>query len=70
MKLQSLAVIFVIIILPVTLVISEYIQLQLNSVVLMSQFDAKLNDATYDAIRAYQLNEQNATTEKIGNEKS
>lgn len=69
MKLQSLAVIFVIIILPVSLVMSEYIQLQLDSVVLMSQYDAKLNDATYDAIRAYQLNEQNSTTDRIANEK-
>lgn len=69
MKLQSLAVIFVIIILPVSLVMSEYIQLQLDSVVLMSTYDAKLNDATYDAIRAYQLNEQNATTDGINNEK-
>lgn len=69
MKLQSLAVIFVIIILPISLVMSEYIQLQLDSVVLMGLYDAHLNDATYDAIRAYQLNEQNATTDKIGNEK-
>lgn len=69
MKLQSLAVIFVIIILPVSLVVSEYIQLQLDSVVLMASYDAKLNDATYDAIRAYQLNEQNATTDGINNEK-
>lgn len=69
MKLQSLAVIFVIIILPISLVMSEYIQLQLDSVVLMSSYDAKLNDATYDAMRAYQLNEQNTTTDGVKNEK-
>ena len=59
MKLQHLAIIFVIIMLPISMVISSYIQTQIDTISLQSQYSTKLQTATYDAIRAFQLNTLN-----------
>lgn len=56
MKLQYLAIIFVIIILPISLIVGEYIQAQVDTIYLQTSYNKKLQDATYDAIKAFQLN--------------
>lgn len=71
MKLQYLMVIFAIIIIPISLVISVYVQTQMDTIVLQTSYHNLLNNATYDAIKAFQLNENNSdsqqdiTTEKM-----
>lgn len=65
MKLQYLAVIFIIIILPITIVFSEYIGNQISTLKIQNEYDAKLFNSTYDAIKAYQLNTiNNAMSDK------
>lgn len=56
MKIQSLAIIFVILILPISLVLTSYTQSRVETLNLQSQYDSKLNDATFDAVKAYQIN--------------
>ena len=61
MKLQSIAVIFAIIVIPVTLILSSYIGIQIDTANLKQEYDTKLLDATHDAVVAFQLNSsQNA----------
>lgn len=69
MKLQSWIVIFSIIVIPIVLVMSLYIQVQINYVNLQSNYDTILNNATYDAIKAFQINELNSMTQNIAQEK-
>ena len=59
MKLQHLAIVFVIIILPISMVISQYIQTQIDTISLQTQYNNKLQTATHDAIKAFQLNTLN-----------
>ena len=65
MKLQNLAVIFIIIIMPIVIVFSEYINNQIDTVKTEKIYDAKLLDSTYDTVKAYQLNTiNNAISDK------
>lgn len=59
MKYQNFAIIFVIIILPLSMVLSYYIQMQSDTITLQTKYQNKLNDSAYDAIAAYQLNSLN-----------
>lgn len=59
MKLQTLAVIFVLIILPISIVLSEYIQVQIETLSVQSQYDSQLLNATHDAVVAFQRNTVN-----------
>ena len=59
MKLQYLAVIFIIIIMPIEIVLSQYIDYQIDAINLKHTYNTKLLDATYDSIKAYQLNTVN-----------
>lgn len=56
MKIQYLAIIFVIIILPISIVISSYIQTQIDTISLQTTYSTKLQTATADAIKSFQLN--------------
>ena len=56
MKLQHLAIVFIIIILPITIVLSAYIGKQIDTINLQNRYSGKLQNATYDAIKAFQLN--------------
>ncbi len=69
MKLQHLTVIFVIIILPITFIMSVYMQAQVDTIVLQSNYSAKLLDATYDAIKAFQLNTVNNRYSSVSDSK-
>lgn len=56
MKIQNLAVLFVILILPISLVLATYTKARVETISLQTQYDSKLNDATHDALKAYQIN--------------
>ena len=53
MKIQSLAIIFIIIILPISLVLTSYTHNRVSTINMQTRYDSKLNDATYDALKAY-----------------
>ena len=59
MKIQSLAVIFIIIVLPISLVLNEYTRTRIKTLSYQSDYDSKLIDSTYDALKAYQINALN-----------
>ena len=69
MKLQTLAIIFILIILPISLVMSIYMQNQIKTLNYQISYDSKLYTATYDAIKAFQLNTVNNTQSDLANSK-
>lgn len=69
MKFQYLGVIFIIIILPIAMVMSFYIQQQMEVLKVQADYKAKLNDATHDAIKAFQLNTTNSYYSTISDSK-
>ena len=69
MKIQNLAVIFIIIILPISIVLSSFTKNRVNVISMQSTNDSKLNDATHDAIKAYQLNSFKNDTSYYANSK-
>lgn len=56
MKLQYIAVIFIIIIVPISLVLAEYLNVQIGTITNQTFYAKQLNEATYDTIKAYQFN--------------
>ena len=69
MKLQYLAVIFVIIILPISLVMASYIQNQIDAIMLQTAYDKNLINSTHDAVMAFQLNTTNNKYASISDSK-
>ena len=69
MKIQNLAIIFIIIILPISLVFATYTKNRIETINLQSNYDSKLNDATHDALKAYQLNSFSSDTADYTNSK-
>ena len=69
MKLQHLAIIFVIIILPITMVVTQYIQTQIDTIGLQTTYTSKLQNATYDAIKAFQINTINNKYSSVSDSK-
>lgn len=69
MSLQSLAVIFIIIILPISMILTVYVQNQVETLELQVSYDTKLTNATYDALKAFQLNTVNSSTSDLSNSK-
>ena len=61
MKIQYLAVIFIIIIMPIIIVFSEFLGTQINIIKTEESYDAKLLNSTYDCIKALQLNTINSS---------
>ena len=56
MKIQHLAIVFIIIILPISMVLSYYTGSQIKTVKARQTYNSKLLTATYDAIKSFQLN--------------
>lgn len=56
MRIQNLAVIFVIIVLPMTLVLQAYIRNLTGVTNIEARYNEILMSSTYDAVRAYQMN--------------
>jgi len=69
MNLQTIAVIFAIIIIPISLVLSAYIGTHIDTLVYQSQYDTKLAEATYDAVKAFQINTLNNQYSTISDSK-
>lgn len=69
MKLQNLAVLFIIIILPISIILSSYVGNQVKTASLQASYDTKLNNATYDALKAFQINTINSDSSDIANSK-
>lgn len=69
MKIQELGIIFIIIIIPISFILSIYTQFQIATVNLQTLYDTKLTSATFDAIKAFQINTTNSTTSDITNSK-
>ena len=69
MKIQGLAVIAIIILLPMTMILNNYSTNQIKTLQLQISYDSKLQSATYDAIKAFQLNMSNSTTSDLANSK-
>ena len=59
MKLQGLSVIFCVIAVPVILILTYYIQAQVDTIALQASYDTKLLDATHDAMVALEINTAN-----------
>lgn len=69
MKIQNLAIIFIIIILPISLVLSSYMQGRVTTLKNQLNYDTKLYNATYDAVKAFQINTLNSDTSNQANSK-
>ena len=59
MKLQGVSVIFALIVLPLILVLTYYIQLQVDTIEMQNEYDRKLLDSTYGAMSAFEINTAN-----------
>lgn len=69
MKIQSLAIIFIIIVLPISLVLATYTQYQSKTLSLQSTYDSRLIDSTYDAVKAFQINTLSNTSSDVASSK-
>lgn len=69
MKIQNLAVIFIIIILPISMILTSYTRNHVKTLNLQTSYDAKLNNATSEALKAFQLNTVNSSTSDLSNSK-
>ena len=69
MKIQNLAVIFIIIMLPISMVLTAYVQNQIQTLELQISYDKKLTNATYDSLKAFQLNTVNSGSSDLANSK-
>ena len=69
MKLQNFAVIFIVIILPISLVVSEYTGNLITVANKQAEYDSTLLNSTYDSVRAYQMNTLNNNYESATNSK-
>ena len=69
MKIQNLAVILIIIMLPISMVLTAYIQNQVQTLELQISYDTKLTNATYDALKAFQLYTVNSGSSDLANSK-
>lgn len=69
MKIQNLAVLFIVIILPISMILNSYTESQVKTLRLQNIYDTRLNNATYDALKAFQLNTINSDTSDLANSK-
>ncbi len=69
MKLQNLAVIFIIIILPISVVLANYTANRVQTLRLQISYDEKLDNATADAVEAFQINTFNGDESIFANYK-
>lgn len=59
MKIQNLAVIFAIIVLPIVIILSYYIHGEIDTIALQTSYDTKLIDSTHDAMSSFEINTAN-----------
>lgn len=56
MKLQNLAIIFLVIMIPLIMILSYYLNLQRETLELQAEYDTKLASATKEGIKAFEIN--------------
>lgn len=69
MKIQNLAMIFVIIILPISIILGAYTGNQIELISKQKSYDTKLTNSTYDALKAFQMNTINSDSSELLNSK-
>lgn len=69
MKIQGLAVIAIVVILPMSIILGAYSRNQVKTLDLQVQYDSRLQNSTYDAIKAFQLNMTHSSTSDISDSK-
>ncbi len=69
MKLQNLAIIFIVIILPISIVLTSYVSANMETIEMQLSYDMKLKEATYEAIQAFQLNTVKSATSTLADSK-
>lgn len=67
MKLQNMSVIFIVIIIPIILVVSYYIGLEIKTITAQNNYNTRLQTAVKDSIQALEINtvEWNSETSKL-----
>lgn len=55
-KFQTLAIIFVLMVVPISMLLTYYIDSQIDTIAIQNAYDTKLLNSTYDAIIAFELN--------------
>ena len=56
MKVQNLAIIFLVISIPLVMILSYYLSLQQKTLSLQAEYDTKLAEATKEGIKAFEVN--------------
>lgn len=56
MKIQHFAVIFIIIILPISFLLSEYMESQIEEINLQNKYNQRIEEACFDAVKAFEIN--------------
>ena len=69
MKLANLAVMFIIFVLPISMVLDSYINSRVETLSLQTTYDSRLSKSTYDAIKAFQINTYNGDESILANSK-
>ena len=66
MGLDKLGILFIIIILPISLVLNAYTNTQVDTLNMQISYDTKLNNSTYDALKTYQINSLSEDYSNLG----
>lgn len=69
MKIQHIAIIFIIIILPIALTMNMYINSQIDTITLQMNYNDTLTQSTYAAVKAFQINTVNNRYSSISDSK-
>ncbi|MCF0124321.1 MAG: hypothetical protein HUJ68_00925 [Clostridia bacterium] len=69
MKIQELAVIAMLIIVPMAILLNVYSSYQMETLSLQLKYDEKLINASYDAVKAFQLNMENSDSSDLSDTK-
>lgn len=56
MKLQNLAIVFLVIIIPLIMILAYYLNLQQETLKLQAEYDTKLAEATKEGVKAFEVN--------------
>ena len=69
MKIQLIAVVFIIIMIPIITVTALYIRSEIDTITLQSKYNTKLSVATYDSVIAFQINTVNNRYSSVSDSK-
>lgn len=65
MKIQGLAVLAMIIIIPMSIILNVYSNFQIKTLDMQIEYDSRLTRATYDGIKSFQMNMSNSSSSEI-----